>query len=214
MHLHIERWLVFGGCGDPPSALAYAQAHSSASTRAAGIFLACRPGIDWFMHGMRSVFPGLAGIRGLPEASADLLSYYRRSSCRSAVHLPAPALGSLRGRVLDAPLPASVGQFDSDAAAPIARIEALRARRFADGASLPRIRHLPCQGRYDIVCRRSRMRSHGRKPPTSFPTPATRCASPDLEPRMKSSSFAVSPLGCDSASPSSRCGCSDRRNRA
>ena len=170
-HLHIDRWLVFGGSWGSTLALAYAEAHPERCLGLVlrGIFLARRTEIDWFMHGMRHVFPeawrAFSGF--LPEAErADLLgNYVRRLVDRDpAVHLPAAHAWDRYEGACSTLLPASdpAPKFDSDAAAlAIARIEAhyfVHGAFLADGAllaGLPRIRHLPCtivQGRYDIVC--------------------------------------------------------------
>ena len=170
-HLRIDRWLVFGGSWGSTLALAYAQAHAERCLGLVlrGIFLAQASEIDWFMHGMRNVFPeawrGFSGF--LPEHErADLLgSYYRRLTDPSpAVHLPAAHAWDRYEGACSTLLPGHdpAPKFDGDAAAlAIARIEA---HYFVHGAFLAdhplladvdRIRHLPCtivQGRYDIVC--------------------------------------------------------------
>jgi len=170
-HLKIERWLVFGGSWGSTLALAYAQAHPARCLGLVlrGIFLAQRAEIDWFMHGMRQIFPeawrAFAGF--LPEAErANLLvSYYRRLvDPDPAVHLPAAHAWDRYEGACSTLLPGNdpAPKFDSDAAAlAIARIEAhyfvhdafLQQDELLAG--LPRIRHLPCtivQGRYDVVC--------------------------------------------------------------
>jgi proline iminopeptidase len=97
-----------------------------------GIFLAQRAEIDWFMHGMRQVFPeawrAFAGF--LPEAErANLLvSYYRRLvNPDPAVHLPAAHAWDRYEGACSTLLPGNdpTPKCDSDAAAlAIARIEA------------------------------------------------------------------------------------------
>ncbi|HYQ99272.1 MAG TPA: prolyl aminopeptidase [Casimicrobiaceae bacterium] len=170
-HLRIERWLVFGGSWGSTLALAYAEAHPERCLGLVlrGIFLAQRAEIDWFMHGMRQIFPeawrAFAGF--LPEAErADLLrNYYRRLvDPDPAVHLPAAHAWDRYEGACSTLLPAAdaAPKFDSEAAAlAIARIEAhyfVHDAFLPEGAllaGLPRIRHLPCtivQGRYDVVC--------------------------------------------------------------
>ena len=64
--LGLERWLVFGGSWGSTLALAYAQAHPDRVLGLVlrGIFLATATEIDWFMHGMRNIFPGgMARVR-------------------------------------------------------------------------------------------------------------------------------------------------------
>lgn len=169
--LAVERWLVFGGSWGSTLALAYAQAHPDRVLGLVlrGIFLATQREIDWFMHGMRNVFPESwrAFSSFLPAAErGDLLAgYYRRlTDPDSAVHLPAAQAWDRYEATCSTllPQPDAMAKFDSDAAAlAIARIEAhyfVNRGFLHDGelmAGVPRIRHLPCiivQGRYDIVC--------------------------------------------------------------
>lgn len=169
--LKIDRWLVFGGSWGSTLALAYAEAHPRRCLGLVlrGIFLAQRAEIDWFMHGMRQIFPeawrAFAGF--LPEAERGnlLVSYYRRLvDPDPSVHLPAAHAWDRYEGACSTLLPGNdpAPKFDSDAAAlAIARIEAhyfVHDAFLQEGellAGLPRIRHLPCtivQGRYDIVC--------------------------------------------------------------
>ena len=170
-HLRIERWLVFGGSWGSTLALAYAQAHPDRVLGLVlrGIFLASRREIDWFMHGIRNVFPeawrAFSEFVPAPERSDLLASYYRRlTDPDPVVHLPAAHAWDRYEATCSTllPQPDAVSRFDGDAAAlAIARIEAhyfVHEGFLPDGALLagvPRIRHLPCtivQGRYDIVC--------------------------------------------------------------
>ena len=168
--LSIERWLVFGGAWGSTLALAYGQAHPERCLGFVlrGIFLARQSELDWFMHGMRNVFPEAwrAFATFLPEHErADLLGNYHRrlTSPDPAVHLPAARAWDRYESVCSTLLPMEAPPaFENDSAAlAIARIEAHyfvhRAFLAPDQllADLPRIRHLPCtivQGRYDIVC--------------------------------------------------------------
>ena len=169
--LGIERWMVFGGSWGATLALAYAQAHPRRVLGLVlrGVFLATEREIDWFMHGIRTIFPeawrAFAGF--LPERErAELLgSYYRRlTDPDPSVHLPAAHAWDRYESACSTLLPQAdaPAKFDGDAAAlAIARIEAhyfvhqgfLAPDQLLLG--VPRIRHLPCtivQGRYDIVC--------------------------------------------------------------
>lgn len=170
-HLGIDRWVVFGGSWGSTLALAYAEAHPGQCLGLIlrGIFL-CRPiEIDWFLYGLRHLFPDQwARFSGLiPEAErGDLLhAYYRRlTDPDPAVHLPAArAWGTYEGSCSTLlPNPATVSHFGSDTVAlSLARVEA---HYFVNNIFLPdnalldgieRIRHLPAfivQGRYDAVC--------------------------------------------------------------
>ena len=134
VHLRIDRWMVFGGSWGSTLALAYAEAHPQHCLGLVlrGIFLASPDEIEWFMHGMRNVFPeawrAFAGF--LPQSErADLLgSYYKRlTDPDPAVHLPAAHAWDRYEGACSTLLPAidPAPKFDSDAAAlAIARIEA------------------------------------------------------------------------------------------
>src|SRR6202051_1891316 len=58
-HLGVERWLVFGGSWGSTLALAYAQHHPERCLGLwlRGIFLCRASEIDWFLYGVRAVFP-------------------------------------------------------------------------------------------------------------------------------------------------------------
>jgi len=170
-HLGVERWLLFGGSWGSTLALAYAEAYPDRCLGLVlrGIFLARESELDWFMHGMRYVFPEAwrAFSEFLPPSErGDLLgNYYRRlAHSDPAVHMPAAQAWDRYEGACSTLLPPADPQptFDSDASAlAIARIEAHyfvhRAYLGPDEllANLGRIRHLPCaivQGRYDIIC--------------------------------------------------------------
>jgi proline iminopeptidase len=169
--LEIEKWLVFGGSWGSTLALDYAETHNGrcAGLVLRGIFL-CRPAeIDWFLYGVRRVFPeawrAFAGF--LPEAERDdiLAAYHRRLlDPDPAVHMPAArAWGGYEGACSTLlPNPETVAAFGVERLAlGLARIEAhfFRNHLFAGErdliARIGRIRHLPgviVQGRYDMVC--------------------------------------------------------------
>jgi len=170
-HLGIERWLVFGGSWGSTLALAYAEAHPERVRGLVlrGIFLGRAQEIDWFMHGMRFLFPepwqAFAGF--LPEAErGDLLaSYYRRlTDADPALHMPAAHAWSRYESSCSTllPDPELVAHFDEDVVAlAIARIEAhyfVHRVFMAEGellSGVARVRHIPgiiIQGRYDAVC--------------------------------------------------------------
>jgi proline iminopeptidase len=170
-HLGIERWLVFGGSWGATLALAYAQAHPRRCLGLVlrGVFLARQQELDWFLHGMRNVFPEAwrAFAEFLPEGERGnlLASYHRRlTDPDPAVHFPAAHAWDRYEGACSTLLPASDASAkpDGDAAAlAIARIEAhyfVHNAFLGDDellANVGRIRHLPCtivQGRYDIVC--------------------------------------------------------------
>jgi proline iminopeptidase len=170
-HLGVDRWLLFGGSWGSTLALAYAEAHPERCLGLVlrGIFLARPQEIDWFMHGMRHVFPEAwrAFAHFLPRGErSDLLgSYYRRlTDPDPAVHLAAAQAWDRYETACSTLLPpaeASPKPNGDTSSLAIARIEAhyFVHRAFLDDNQLlhrlDRIRHLPCtivQGRYDIVC--------------------------------------------------------------
>ena len=171
VHLGIERWLVFGGSWGSTLALAYAEAHPQhcSGLILRGIFLCRKSEIDWFLYGLRNLFPEAwrAFVAPIPEAErGDLLTaYYRRlTDPDPQVHLPAARTWSTYEGSCSTllPSPDTVAYFAGDVVAlGLARIEA---HYFMHNIFLPdnallanvgRIRHLPAiivQGRYDAVC--------------------------------------------------------------
>jgi proline iminopeptidase len=170
-HLGIDSWMVFGGSWGSTLALAYGEAHP-ARCRALilrGIFL-CRPSeIDWFLYGLRNVFPDAwrSFASFLPEAErGDLLeAYYRRLTHPEAtVHMPsARAWSTYEGACSTLlPSPETISAFAEDRMAlGLARIEAhyFRHNGFLDDNQLlrdaKRLAGIPgtiVQGRYDMVC--------------------------------------------------------------
>lgn len=170
-HLRIDRWIVFGGSWGSTLGLAYAESHPERviGLILRGIFL-CRPSeIQWFLYGMREVFPenwrAFAGF--LPEAErGDLLNNYHRRLIDPdpAIHMPAARSWSTYEGSCSTllPSPAVVQGFADDVTAlGLARIEAhyfvndsfLRPNQLIEDVG--RIRHVPTvivQGRYDMVC--------------------------------------------------------------
>jgi proline iminopeptidase len=169
--LGIERWLVFGGSWGSTLALAYAEAHPARCLGLVlrGIFLCRRSEIDWFLHGIRALFPEaqrrLADF--IPETErGDLLGAYHRrlADPDPAVHLPAAHEWALFEASCSTLRPNAelVAAFGSEKTAlSLARIEA---HYFVHDIFLPddsllagidHLRHIPAiivQGRYDAVC--------------------------------------------------------------
>ena len=95
-HLGIDRWILFGGSWGSTLALAYAQTHPDrvAGCVLRGVFLGRANEVEWFLHGLRMIFPDahatFAGF--LPEEErGDLLGAYLRRLTHPdpAVHMPA-----------------------------------------------------------------------------------------------------------------------------
>jgi proline iminopeptidase len=170
-HLGVESWVVFGGSWGSTLALAYAIAHPDRCTGLIlrGIFL-CRPTeIDWFLYGVRNVFPEAwrAFSGTIPENErGDLLeAYYRRlTHADPEVHMPAARAWSIYEGSCSTLLasPETVAYFASDVVAlGLARIEAHFFRHDifmppnALLGNIGRVRRIPgviIQGRYDAVC--------------------------------------------------------------
>jgi len=172
--LGVDRWLVFGGSWGSTLALAYGQAHPDRCLGfiLRGIFLGRQTEIEWFLTGMRQIFPDAWQdfIAALPaDAQGDLswetllAAYYRRLTHPDpAVHLPAAHAWSQFETRASTLLPApDLPQEPNAATLAISRLEAhyfVHRIFLEDGqllAQVGRIRRLPCtivQGRYDIVC--------------------------------------------------------------
>jgi proline iminopeptidase len=169
--LGIERWLLFGGSWGSTLALAYAQAHPERVTGCVlrGVFLGRKEEVEWFLYGLRRVFPDAwaAFAEHVPPAErGDLLTAYLKRLCDPdpMVHQPAARAWSLYEGSCSTllPSPETVASFAQDRTAlGLARIEA---HYFRHDLFLPpegllgnmhRIAHIPAeivQGRYDMVC--------------------------------------------------------------
>ena len=134
-----------------------------------GIFLGARSEIDWFLHGMRAIFPEAWRdfVEHLPEAErGDLLgNYYRRLTDRNPDnHRPAARAWSRYEAACSTLYPTARAPFESDHGGFALALSRIEAHYFAHGTFVPegwpwsdldRIRHLSStivQGRYDIVC--------------------------------------------------------------
>jgi proline iminopeptidase len=169
--LGVDRWIVFGGSWGSTLALAYAEHHPERCRALVlrGIFL-CRPSeIDWFLYGLRAIFPEAwrTFAQFIPEGERkDLLHAYHTRLVHPdpAVHMPAARSWSVYEGSCSTllPNPALVADFASDRVAlGLARIEA---HYFVNDIFLPpdfllrearRLKDIPgiiVQGRYDIVC--------------------------------------------------------------
>ncbi len=178
-HLGIERWLVFGGSWGSTLALAYAEHHPQRTMALIlrGIFLCRQSEIDWFLVGLKHIFPeawrkfvGYLATnkheRETSVAAADILKAYYAllTHPEPAVHMPAARVWSIYEGSCSTLLPndSLVANFGSDRMAlGLSRIEA---HYFMNDIFLPpnflldnigKIRHIPTtivQGRYDAVC--------------------------------------------------------------
>ena len=169
--LNVEQWLLFGGSWGSTLALAYAQAHPERVTGCVlrGVFLGRRAEVEWFLYGLRRVFPDAWSdfAEHLPAAErSDILGSYLRRLCDPdpSVHLPAARAWSQYEGLCSTllPSPDMVASFAQDRSAlGLARIEAhyfahdlfLRPDGLLGGmAALAHIQAEIVQGRYDMVC--------------------------------------------------------------
>jgi proline iminopeptidase len=170
-HLGVERWLVFGGSWGSTLAIAYAEHHPERCLGLVlrGIFLCRRSEIEWFLYGLRNVFPEpwerFAGFLPAKERGDLLASYHRRLvDPDPAIHMPAARAWSVYEGSCSTLLPSddTVAYFAGDVVAlGLARMEA---HYFVNDIFLPqdsllanagRLRRIPgiiVQGRYDMVC--------------------------------------------------------------
>jgi proline iminopeptidase len=170
-HLGVDSWLVFGGSWGAALGLAYGIRHAERCLGFVlrGIFLCRRHEIEWFLDGLRAVYPeawrDFAGHIDEAEQDDLLEAYYRRlTDPDPAVHMPAAQTWSRYesscSRLLHTPPQAPAGGGHPTTLG-LARIEAhyFRNRMFmAENHLLDHIAavtHLPAvivQGRYDMIC--------------------------------------------------------------
>ncbi len=168
-YLGVKKWLVFGGSWGSTLALAYGQAYPERCLGFVlrGVFLGRPQEIQWFLYGLRQVFPEawrrFAGM--LPAAErADLLGGYLKRLFHddARVHVPFARAWSEYEASCSTLLPnPEMARQYSDESLGLARLEA---HYFAHEcflapeqllAGVPRIRHLPASivhGRYDMIC--------------------------------------------------------------
>ena len=170
-HLGIDKWMVFGGSWGSTLALAYGEAYPDSCTAfiMRGIFLGRQQELDWFLYGMKTVFPEVWDrlVEQLDdEERKDILTAYHRRLMSEDKDIYAPAArawSAYEGACSTLlPSPETVAAFSGDHLAyALARIEAhyfVNDLFMEEGAllrNIDRIRHLPgiiVQGRYDMVC--------------------------------------------------------------
>jgi proline iminopeptidase len=169
--LGINAWVIFGGSWGSTLALAYGEAHPERCRGFVlrGIFLCRRTEVEWFLHGIATLFPEAwrKFAEFLPAAErGDLLeNYYRRlTDPDPGIHLPAArAWSRYEGSCSTLlPSPETVAVFGEDRLAlGLARLEAhymkhgifMPENALLDG--IDRVRGIPAfiiQGRYDAIC--------------------------------------------------------------
>ncbi|MDO8334432.1 MAG: prolyl aminopeptidase [Nitrosomonas sp.] len=170
-HLGIDQWLVFGGSWGSTLALAYGEAHPERCLGfiLRGIFLCRKTEIDWFLYGLRNLFPEawrelVAPLTAI-ERNDILSAYYQRLiNPDPAIHMPAARTWSTYEGSCSTllPNPSTVSYFASDTVAlGLARMET---HYFSHAIFLPenslldnvhKLHNIPAtivQGRYDAVC--------------------------------------------------------------
>lgn len=173
--LGIERWLVFGGSWGSTLALAYGIAHPERCLGFVlrGIFIGAPAEIDWFISGVRHVYPEAwrALLAHVPDTACcnngnDVIGWFhlRLADPDPAIHMPLARAWSRFEASCSALLPDAslMAHSEEDVVAiGIARMEThyfVHKLFLEDGAlmaGVPKLRHLPCsivQGRYDMVC--------------------------------------------------------------
>ncbi len=169
-HLAVERWLIFGGSWGSTLALIYGVRHAPrvAGLILRGIFLGSDAEVDWFLYGMRTVFPEAwrRFTEFLPEAErGDLLNAYHRRLIDPdpAIHQPAAeAWSGYESGCSNLLVDASVVRSSAGPGAlSLARIEAhffKNSTFIGDTEILDQIDNIQSipgtivQGRYDMVC--------------------------------------------------------------
>lgn len=170
-HLRIEKWHLFGGSWGATLAIAYAKKYPNKclSLTLRGIFLCEQSEIDWFMYGIRTVFPEnwerFASF--IPEDERDdlLIAYYSRlTSDDKELRQQAGmewALYESGSMSFHPRREAFSHQDDIDSAVALARLEA---HYFLYGViseensllnNIDKLKKIPCtviQGRYDMIC--------------------------------------------------------------
>lgn len=167
-HLEIDSWFVFGGSWGSTLALAYGIAHPDRCRGFAlrGIFLGRQSEVDWFLYGMKRIFPEAwrRFSSHLPEAEQNdiLAAYHKRlNDPDPAVHRPAAETWSQFESACSTLHHGDGGGGSGRGALSLARMEA---HYFVNDVFMAKdhildninaIKHLPCvivQGRYDMVC--------------------------------------------------------------
>ena len=167
----VEKWHVFGGSWGSTLSLAYAIAHPNRvlSLTLRGIFLMTQREIDWFLSGIRAIYPEAWEflVKDLtPSQRKDILGHYYALFTHQdhGIRLKAAQTWSAFEASCCALIPRPQDVSDSteeNHALSIASIEAhyFMYNRFNPDnyllANIDKIRHIPAvivQGRYDVVC--------------------------------------------------------------
>lgn len=170
-HLKVERWHLFGGSWGSTLALHYAQRHPGRclSMILRGIFLCEASEVEWFLYGMKTVFPEaweqFAHFLP-PEEQKDLLNAYYKRLTGPDLHMQMQA--AIRWALYEGACSSLLPNYETitteeqkQHALAIARIEAhyFTHEVIPDEKSLMKrldlLRPIPTtiiQGRYDMIC--------------------------------------------------------------
>lgn len=170
-HLNVEKWHLFGGSWGSTLSMLYAIEHPKCciSIIMRGIFLCEAYEIDWFLHGIQTIFPEaweqFTGILDGHEKEDILESYYNRLTHENSdIQMEAAIRWSLYEGACSSLLPnyeTITTQDQKKHALALARLEAhyfkheLISPENSILNRLDKIRHIPTtiiQGRYDIIC--------------------------------------------------------------
>jgi proline iminopeptidase len=170
-HLGVSKFLLFGGSWGSTLAISYAQAYpeNCLGLVVRGIFLGRPSEVNWFLYGLRRVFPEVwrEFVSALPENErGDILGNFHRRLLDPdpAVYLPAArAWSRYEGSCSTLhPSPETVAVFGEDSIAfALARIEThyfSNNNFLSDNVlleNMDKVQDIPCliiQGRYDMVC--------------------------------------------------------------
>lgn len=170
-HLRINKWHIFGGSWGSTLALAYAQAHPDRCITMVlrGIFLMESDEIDWFINGMKMLFPEaweqFANLFPPGERGNLLAQYHERLNCGDTEkELEAAIRWSLYEGACSSLYPnyeTITTDEQKNHALALAKIEShffyhhVIAVKDSLMNGINKIRHIPAtiiQGRYDAVC--------------------------------------------------------------
>ena len=170
-HLGIERWLIFGGSWGSTLALAYGAAYPehTAGYVLRGIFLGTTAELDWFLNGIRTVFPeawkAFSGFLPEDEQGDIIDAYFRRlTDPNPKVHLPAAEAWNRYETSCSVLLTDFKNSSPSGGGAGSLALARIEAHYFKNGMflddgylmdNIDKFQDVPAvivQGRYDMIC--------------------------------------------------------------
>ncbi|HCK33117.1 MAG TPA: prolyl aminopeptidase [Rhodospirillaceae bacterium] len=170
-HLKIDKWHIFGGSWGSTLALLYAIKHADRciSMILRGIFLMEEKELDWFAHGIKTIFPEewerFAGFLNPNERKDIVSSYYKRLIDEDPhVHMPAARVWSQYESACAMMFPEAIKPYDPAKDLHHLCISRIEAHYFLHHKIAPedsllnhidKIKHIPAtiiQGRYDMIC--------------------------------------------------------------